>query len=480
VAHDVFISYSTRNKLVADAICAGLEARRIRCWIAPRDVLPGRNYGESIVEAIASAQVMVLVFSKETNLSQAVVREAERAMHHNKPIIPFRIDDSPMAAGLEFFLASCHWLDAITPPLETHLATLAGAVERLLGREGNPSPELPAGASARVGESAPQMRPRKRVFTLLALLALLGLVGLFILWGITPSLHEESADSAPSVSLNVSVAGAGSGAIQAAFSSHATPRYEAYAENDSVIVQLTNLPQPGEVLIVAPTSAGDWVEIPPLVLEVKTLNQGERTLFFQRVVFEVAQVVPRTGPAWMIDGTKLPKRLVFQAFGGRDEVPPQVALGVAGPDAALEMSVLDEPSAATFLGADTWEMIIPNGESDPGERTLFGTIDGLPFEIPLKQSKQSPRPGQSDSFAPIYQLEVPDLPAPFQMGCDISQYVQPGEGDRFFVQLATDCIPTAAEYEIQFFLEFDDGFAGLQKVAGPRLFVPLIPTQIAR
>ncbi len=38
---DVFISYSSDDKLIADAICAELESRRIRCWIAPRDALPG-------------------------------------------------------------------------------------------------------------------------------------------------------------------------------------------------------------------------------------------------------------------------------------------------------------------------------------------------------------------------------------------------------------------------------------------------------
>ncbi|WP_423948599.1 toll/interleukin-1 receptor domain-containing protein, partial [Candidatus Binatus sp.] len=38
MAHDVFISHSARDKPYADAICAKLESRGIRCWIAPRDV----------------------------------------------------------------------------------------------------------------------------------------------------------------------------------------------------------------------------------------------------------------------------------------------------------------------------------------------------------------------------------------------------------------------------------------------------------
>ncbi len=40
MAHDVFISHSAKDKATADAVCAVLEAEGIRCWIAPRDVLP--------------------------------------------------------------------------------------------------------------------------------------------------------------------------------------------------------------------------------------------------------------------------------------------------------------------------------------------------------------------------------------------------------------------------------------------------------
>jgi TIR domain len=35
MAHDVFISHSHADKPAADAACAALEARGIRCWIAP-------------------------------------------------------------------------------------------------------------------------------------------------------------------------------------------------------------------------------------------------------------------------------------------------------------------------------------------------------------------------------------------------------------------------------------------------------------
>jgi len=77
--HDVFISYSSRDKLVADAVCATLERNGIRCWIAPRDVLAGDDWPQAIVQAISGARVFVLLFSASSNTSAQIRREVERA-----------------------------------------------------------------------------------------------------------------------------------------------------------------------------------------------------------------------------------------------------------------------------------------------------------------------------------------------------------------------------------------------------------------
>ncbi len=52
MAHDIYISYSSRNRSLADAVCAKLEEQQIRCWVAPRDVPPGLSHAASIVNAI--------------------------------------------------------------------------------------------------------------------------------------------------------------------------------------------------------------------------------------------------------------------------------------------------------------------------------------------------------------------------------------------------------------------------------------------
>lgn len=139
--HDIFISYSSKDKLTAEKICSYLEANGVRCWITPRDVLPGSNWGESIIDAINDAQAMLLVFSSNSNISEHIKREVERAVSRGKAIIPFRIEDVMPCKSLEYFISAQHWLDAYTPPLEKHLQHLAKTIKMLLSKIGE-EPEM--------------------------------------------------------------------------------------------------------------------------------------------------------------------------------------------------------------------------------------------------------------------------------------------------------------------------------------------------
>ena len=132
MAHDVFISYSHQDKPTADAVCAALEGARIRCWTAPRDILPGMDWGEAIVDAIAGARAMILVFSAQANTSPQVKREVERAVHHGIPLIPLRIENVAPTRSLEYYMSTPHWLDAYTPPLDQHLKYLVEVMRQIL------------------------------------------------------------------------------------------------------------------------------------------------------------------------------------------------------------------------------------------------------------------------------------------------------------------------------------------------------------
>src|SRR5260221_7958642 len=132
MAHDVFISHSSKDKTVADATCAWLEARGIRCWVAPRDIRPGASWGSSIISAIRNSRAMILIFSSHANASPQIKREVERAVNFGVAVIPMRIEDVLPEDDLEYFLGMPHWLNAFNAPLESHLDALANAVNEIL------------------------------------------------------------------------------------------------------------------------------------------------------------------------------------------------------------------------------------------------------------------------------------------------------------------------------------------------------------
>ena len=80
MAHHVFISYASKNKQLADALCHTLEQHRISCWIAPRDVLPGEPYAREIIRGIRDCQIIVLIYTNDSNASEHVLNEIDKEL----------------------------------------------------------------------------------------------------------------------------------------------------------------------------------------------------------------------------------------------------------------------------------------------------------------------------------------------------------------------------------------------------------------
>ena len=50
MAQQVFISYSSADKAIADRVCSALESAGVSCWMAPRNIEPGTDFPTAIVE----------------------------------------------------------------------------------------------------------------------------------------------------------------------------------------------------------------------------------------------------------------------------------------------------------------------------------------------------------------------------------------------------------------------------------------------
>ena len=127
----IFISHSSKDHAIAQTICAALESRGSTCWIASRDVGAGDNFQESIVTAIRSAKVMVLVFSENANNSTEIKKELALASQNKVAVIPARVEDVVPAAALAYELATRQWINLFND-WESEIETLCERIKQIV------------------------------------------------------------------------------------------------------------------------------------------------------------------------------------------------------------------------------------------------------------------------------------------------------------------------------------------------------------
>lgn len=111
--YDVFISYSSKDREVADYLCGKIEEQGLKCWIAPRNETAGISYARQILQAISNSTLVLVCFSQNANVSDHVESEIDNAFNTGKVIIPFRIDDCEMSEEMKYYLNKKHWLNGV-------------------------------------------------------------------------------------------------------------------------------------------------------------------------------------------------------------------------------------------------------------------------------------------------------------------------------------------------------------------------------
>ena len=122
-----FISYSSKDKNIADNLCAKLEARGIRVWYAPRDISAG-DYAGAIVDAITRCTKFVVILSRNSMRSNHVLNEIDLAFNRisgGLQFLPLKMDEEELGGSFMYYLSRQHWMDAHIPPLEKRLEEFA-------------------------------------------------------------------------------------------------------------------------------------------------------------------------------------------------------------------------------------------------------------------------------------------------------------------------------------------------------------------
>ena len=141
----VFISYSSKDRVSANQICAAVEAAGIRCWIDYRDNWPGEFWAEGIIRSLECCNIMLLLLSSHSTNSPQVRKEVDRADAKGLTLLPVRLEDVTLSGALEYHLAETHWLDAFKGPLDDNLERIVESVRKHLSRiEGEKRSREPA------------------------------------------------------------------------------------------------------------------------------------------------------------------------------------------------------------------------------------------------------------------------------------------------------------------------------------------------
>ena len=111
---EIFISHSSKDKELADLLCSKLEAAGFGCWIAPRDILPGQDYHEEILDAIETCPTMVVICSSNSVISRHVNGEVKRAFDRDMLIIPLMVEETELSKAMQYCISDAQWVDAFS------------------------------------------------------------------------------------------------------------------------------------------------------------------------------------------------------------------------------------------------------------------------------------------------------------------------------------------------------------------------------
>src|SRR5262249_9060796 len=117
------------------------------------DERAGLNWAEQIVSALKGSRAVVLIHSRHT-ANSAVPREIGFADSLKLPVVPVRVDNTPMVGGgLEYLVGRIQWIDASggldpqLPRIISDVTRFAGAGKAAAGASAPNAPSAAAGES---------------------------------------------------------------------------------------------------------------------------------------------------------------------------------------------------------------------------------------------------------------------------------------------------------------------------------------------
>ncbi|HEU5380931.1 MAG TPA: toll/interleukin-1 receptor domain-containing protein [Ktedonobacteraceae bacterium] len=102
--HSCFLSYCSKDEMLAKRLHADLQAEGVRCWFAPEDLKIGDRIRQRIDEEIHLQDKLLLLLSEHSIASSWVRDEVEAAFEKERQqqrdvLFPIRLDETVMQTG---------------------------------------------------------------------------------------------------------------------------------------------------------------------------------------------------------------------------------------------------------------------------------------------------------------------------------------------------------------------------------------------
>ena len=173
-----FISYSSKDSILAHQLRARLERDGLTCWMAPEDIRAGQDYASEIPAAIGRCTAFLLLLTANAQSSRWVPKELDVAINAGKPVVPYHADHSTLTPAFDFKLINVQRIVA-AGQADRGYGELLAALRRQLpepvktepvkaevAKPAKPKPSRPAPAPA----PAPHQKKRSRGWIFAALL----------------------------------------------------------------------------------------------------------------------------------------------------------------------------------------------------------------------------------------------------------------------------------------------------------------------
>ena len=131
MAKQVFISHSSKDRDMAEAIYQYLTSQGIQCWMDIHDIRKGIPYAREIMRGIDGSDLLVVVYSRNVNNSEDILNEIDQFHTARKTIIPFLTDETPFSREVDYYLKRRQWITAYNN-YRSQLPALRDAIAELL------------------------------------------------------------------------------------------------------------------------------------------------------------------------------------------------------------------------------------------------------------------------------------------------------------------------------------------------------------